>query len=78
MPNNQMQSMPEQNTQEQMQFSPEQSQQAQQQVMQILQESKLPPEKLVEIGEWAQRVIQNTNEFPAFPRLVAHTGSARK
>ena len=57
-----------------MQFTPEQAEQSQQEIQAALQEANLPPSTLIEIGQWAQRVIENPQEFPAFQQWLRSQG----
>jgi SOS response regulatory protein OraA/RecX len=56
------------------QFTPEQGQQAQAEIQRLLQEAQMPPAILVEIGNWAQRVIQDPSQFPAFQAWLQSQG----
>lgn len=60
--------------QEMSQFTPEQGQQAQQQIIAQLKEANLPTERLVEIGQWAEAVIQDPSQFPAFQDWLKSQG----
>jgi hypothetical protein len=58
----------------QTQFTQEQGQQARDQILQLVQEANLPSEVLVEIGQWAQQVIENPKLFPEFQAWLASRG----
>ena len=60
--------------QEQGQFTPEQGQQAQQQIIAELKQANLPTERLVEIGQWAEAVINDPSQFPAFQAWLKSQG----
>ena len=60
--------------QPQQQFTPEQGQQARQEILRLVQEANLPAEKLVEIGQWAQQVIENPALFPEFQTWLKSQG----
>ena len=56
------------------QFTQQQGLDAQQQIRDILVQENLPAEVLVEVGEWAQRVIQNPATFPEFQDWLRSRG----
>ena len=60
--------------QDQGQFTPEQGQQAQQQIIAELKQANLPTERLVEIGQWAEAVINDPSQFPAFQAWLKSQG----
>jgi hypothetical protein len=64
--------MPQNQTQGQ--FTPEQGQQAQEQIVAQLKEANLPTEKLVEIGQWAEAVINDPSQFTAFQAWLKSQG----
>ena len=55
-------------------WTPEQGDTAKQQIRQLLTESNLNTTKLAEIGQWAQRVIENPKEFPSFQSWLKEQG----
>jgi len=55
-------------------WTPEQADQSQQQIEAALQEANLPAEMLAEIGQWAQQVITDPSQFPAFQQWLRDQG----
>ena len=55
-------------------WTPEQADQSQQQIQAALQEANLPAEMLTEIGQWAQQVITDPSQFPAFQQWLRDQG----
>ena len=55
-------------------WTPEQAEQSQQQIQAALAEANLPAEKLAEIGQWAQSVIQDPSQFGAFQTWLRDQG----
>jgi hypothetical protein len=55
-------------------WTPQQGEAAQQQIQAALAEANLPAEKLVEIGQWAQRVIQDPSQFSEFQSWLRSQG----
>jgi hypothetical protein len=58
----------------QQQFTPEQGQQARQEILKLVQEANLPAEVLVEIGQWAEKVIAQPKLFPEFQTWLKSKG----
>jgi len=56
------------------QWTPEQADQSQQQIQAALAEANLPSEMLAEIGQWAQKVITDPSQFPAFQQWLRDQG----
>ena len=61
-------------TQDQGQFTLEQGQQAQQEILAQLKQANLPTERLIEIGQWAEAVIQDPSQFKAFQDWLKSQG----
>jgi len=55
-------------------FTPEQGQAARQEIMAAIQASELPLDKLREIGDWAQRVIEQQVSFEEFQAWLKSQG----
>lgn len=56
------------------QYTPEQSQESINEIRRLVQEAELPAELLVEIGQWAQQVIQDRAKFPEFQAWLKSKG----
>jgi hypothetical protein len=56
------------------QYTPEQSQESINEIRRLVTEAELPAELLVEIGQWAQQVIQDRQKFPEFQSWLKSKG----